>query len=199
MDGNSILVTIGSIVLSLTVTFVFNYFVGLPKKWKDGKEKDKKMIDNLILRVDANEQEIKKVKEVVDELPAYRKQSLEIQKKLKDADVEITKICEKISNEVIKNRDEVMGTLGRLEGRERNSLRSKIIDEYRLYTNEAKNPRKAWTEMERDAFNNLVEDYLSLGGNGYVQNTIVPEMDKLDVVSMSNLVAVKALYDSRKI
>ena len=199
MDGNSILVTIGSIILSLTVTFVFNYFVGLPKKWKDGKEKDKKMIDNLILRVDANEQEIKKVKEVVDELPAYRKQSLEIQKKLKDADVEITKICEKISNEVIKNRDEVMGTLGRLEGRERNSLRSKIIDEYRLYTNEAKNPRKAWTEMERDAFNNLVEDYLSLGGNGYVQNTIVPEMDKLDVVSMSNLVAVKALYDSRKI
>lgn len=199
MDGNSILVTIGSIILSLTVTFVFNYFVGLPKKWKDGKEKDKKMIDNLILRVDANEQAIKEIKKITDELPAYREQSLEIQKKLKDADSEITKLCKNISNDVIKNRNEVMGTLERLEGRERNALKAKILAEYRLYTDTRKNPMLAWTSMERDSFENSVNDYRSLGGNGYVEKVIVPEMNHLDVIEMDNLVAVKELYDSRQI
>ena len=53
--------------------------------------------------------------------------------------------------------------------------------------------------MERDSFENSVNDYRSLGGNGYVEKVIVPEMNHLDVIEMDNLVAVKELYDSRQI
>ena len=196
---NSILVTIGSILLSLTVTFVFNYFVGLPKKWKEEKDQEKKLINNSILRVDANEQTIKKQQEVINKLPEYREQSLEIQEKLKKADVDILAVCNKIKDEVIENRNEVVSKLERLETRERNTLRSKIIDEYRLYTNERKNPMLAWTEMEHHSFFQLVEDYENLGGNDYVHNTVLPAMHELEVVQMSNLKKVKELYDSRQI
>ena len=69
---NEVWATIGSILLSLTVTFLFNYFIGLPKKLRSEKEQEKKIINNLILRVD-------KLESIVDNLPKYREQSLKIQ------------------------------------------------------------------------------------------------------------------------
>ena len=84
-----------------------------------------------------------------------------------------------------------------LESREKNSLRAKILNEYRLYTDEHKNPKQAWTEMEHHSFFKLVEDYESLGGNDYVHNTVLPAMNELDIIPMADLAAIKALYDSR--
>lgn len=194
-----ILVTIGSILLSLTVTFLFNYFIGLPKKWKNTRQEERTAFNELVLRCDKQDAQIKEIKNVLDNLPSYRQQSLDVQDELRKADYEITKLCREIANDVIQNRQEVMGKLTRLEDRERNTLRAKIIEEYRLYTNTSRNPMGAWTEMERDAFFNLVEDYRSLGGNGYVEHTIMPEMDRLDVISVSNIIAIKDLYDSRRI
>ena len=72
---NEVWATIGSILLSLTVTFLFNYFIGLPKKLRSEKEQEKKIINNLILRVD-------KLESIVDNLPKYREQSLKIQEEL---------------------------------------------------------------------------------------------------------------------
>ena len=191
--------TIYSVLITLTVTFIFNYFVGLPKKIRNDKEQDKKIVNNLILRMDSQEQNIKKLQDVVDKLPQYREQSLQIQAELKEADVSVKELCETIKNEVVENRKEVMQKLNRLEEREKNALRAKILEEHRFYTDEQRNPLKAWSEMEEHSFRKLVEDYEALGGNDYVHEIVLPDMNKLDVISMQDLIRLKELYDSRKI
>ena len=191
--------TIYSVLITLTVTFIFNYFVGLPKKIRNDKEQDKKIVNNLILRMDSQEQNIKKLQDVVDKLPQYREQSLKIQAELKETDVSITELCKTIKNEVVKNRKEVMQKLNRLEEREKNALRAKILEEHRFYTDEQRNPLKAWSEMEEHSFRKLVEDYEALGGNDYVHEIVLPDMNLLDVISMQDSIRLKELYDSRKI
>ena len=191
--------TICSVLITLTVTFIFNYFVGLPKKIRNDKEQDKKIVNNLILRIDSQEQNIKKLQDAVDKLPQYREQSLKIQAELKETDVSITELCETIKNEVVENRKEVMQKLNRLEEREKNALRAKILEEHRFYTDEQRNPLKAWSEMEEHSFRKLVEDYETLGGNDYVHEIVLPDMNRLDVISMQDLIRLKELYDSRKI
>lgn len=191
--------TIYSVLITLTVTFIFNYFVGLPKKIRNDKEQDKKIVNNLILRIDSQEQDIKKLQDIVDKLPEYREQSLKIQAELKDTDVSITELCETIKNEVVENRKEVMQKLNRLEEREKNALRAKILEEHRFYTDEQRNPLKAWSEMEEHSFRKLVEDYEALGGNDYVHEIVLPDMNLLDVISMQDSIRLKELYDSRKI
>ena len=191
--------TIYSVLITLTVTFIFNYFVGLPKKIRNDKEQDKKIVNNLILRIDSQEQNIKELQEVVDNLPKYREQSLQIQAELKEADVSVKELCETIKNEDVENRKEVMQKLDRLEEREKNALRAKILEEHRFYTDEQRNPLKAWSEMEEHSFRKLVEDYEALGGNDYVHEIVLPDMNRLDVISMQDLARLKELYDSRKI
>lgn len=191
--------TIYSVLITLTVTFIFNYFVGLPKKIRNDKEQDKKIVNNLILRIDSQEQNIKKLQDIVDKLPEYREQSLKIQAELKDTDVSITELCETIKNEVVENRKEVMQKLNRLEEREKNALRAKILEEHRFYTDEQRNPLKAWSEMEEHSFRKLVEDYEALGGNDYVHEIVLPDMNLLDVISMQDSIRLKELYDSRKV
>ena len=196
---NEWLSTIYSVLITLTVTFIFNYFVGLPKKIRNDKEQDKKIVNNLILRIDSQEQNIKKLQDIVDKLPQYREQSLKIQAELKDTDNSITELCETIKNEVVENRKEVMQKLNRLEEREKNALRAKILEEHRFYTDEQRNPLKAWSEMEEHSFRKLVEDYEALGGNDYVHEIVLPDMNLLDVISMQDSIRLKELYDSRKI
>ena len=191
--------TIYSVLITLTVTFIFNYFVGLPKKIRNDKEQDKKIVNNLILRIDSQEQNIKKLQDIVDKLPQYREQSLKIQAELKETDVSITELCETIKNEVVENRKEVMQKLNRLEEREKNALRAKILEEHRFYTDEQRNPLKAWSEMEEHSFRKLVEDYEALGGNDYVHEIVLPDMNRLDVISMQDSIRLKELYDSRKV
>lgn len=196
---SNIWATIYSVLITLTVTFIFNYFVGLPKKIRNDKEQDKKIVNNLILRIDSQEQNIKKLQDVVDKLPQYREQSLKIQAELKETDVSITELCETIKNEVVENRKEVMQKLNRLEEREKNALRAKILEEHRFYTDEQRNPLKAWSEMEEHSFRKLVEDYEALGGNDYVHEIVLPDMNLLDVISMQDSIRLKELYDSRKV
>jgi signal transduction histidine kinase len=79
------------------------------------------------------------VEEAVSHYPEYREQSLQIQNQLKQSDKNILEVCD-----AIKNLGEKLNSrLEDLEKRERNSLRLKILDEYRLYTNANKNPRAA--------------------------------------------------------
>ena len=196
---SNIWATICSVLITLTVTFIFNYFVGLPKKIRNDKEQDKKIVNNLILRMDSQEQNIKKLQDAVNKLPQYREQSLKIQAELKDADISIAELCETIKNEVVENRKEVMQKLNRLEEREKNALRAKILEEHRFYTDEQRNPLKAWSEMEEHSFRKLVEDYEALGGNDYVHEIVLPDMNLLDVISMQDSIRLKELYDSRKI
>ena len=181
-----------SVLIPLVVTFVFNYFTGLPKRIRDIKKADKEKEDKIQARLAALETS-------VAALPVYRAQSLEIQKKLKDADVNILEVCNAIKEDVMENRREVVAKLERLEEREKNALRAKILEEHRLYTDSSRNPMHAWSEMEAHSFNKLVEDYEALGGNDYVHNIVLPEINHLNIVYMNDLEGLKKLYDSRKV
>ena len=182
---------------SLLVTFIFNKVAGIPKELKKQREADRKRIANIEETVEKMEERLAKVEEAVGHYPEYRAQSLQIQSQLKQADNHILEVCDSIKSAVIANGENLDKRLDDLERRERNSLRAKILDEYRLYTDERKNPKQAWTEMEHHSFFKLVEDYESLGGNDYVHSTVLPAMNELDVISMSDLDKLKELYQSR--
>lgn len=182
---------------SLLVTFIFNKVAGIPKDLKKQREADRKRIANIEETVEKMEERLAKVEEAVGHYPEYRAQSLQIQTQLKQTDNHILEVCDSIKSAVIANGERIDKRLGDLERREKNALRAKILDEYRFYTDERKNPLKAWSEMEHHSFFKLVEDYESLGGNDYVHGTIVPAMNELDVVSMSDSDKLKELYQSR--
>ena len=182
---------------SLLVTFIFNKVAGIPKELKKQREADRERVANLEETIEKMEERLAKVEEAVGHYPEYRAQSLQIQSQLKQADNHILEVCDSIKSAVIANGENLDKRLDDLERRERNSLRAKILDEYRLYTDERKNPKQAWTEMEHHSFFKLVEDYESLGGNDYVHSTVLPAMNELDVISMSDLDKLKQLYQSR--
>ena len=182
---------------SLLVTFIFNKVAGIPKELKKQREADRKRIANIEETVEEMEERLAKVEEAVGHYPEYRAQSLQIQAQLKQTDNNILEVCDSIKSAVIANGERIDKRLGDLERREKNALRAKILDEYRLYTDDRKNPMKAWSEMEHHSFFKLVEDYESLGGNDYVHKTIVPAMNELDVISMSDSDKLKELYQSR--
>ena len=182
---------------SLLVTFIFNKVAGIPKELKKQRESDCKRIANIEETIEKMEERLAKVEEAVGHYPEYRAQSLQIQAQLKQTDNNILEVCDSIKSAVIANGERLDKRLGDLERREKNALRAKILDEYRFYTDERKNPMKAWSEMEHHSFFKLVEDYESLGGNDYVHGTIVPAMNELDVISMSDSDKLKELYQSR--
>ena len=182
---------------SLLVTFIFNKVAGIPKDLKKQREADRKRIENIEETVEKMEERLAKVEEAVGHYPEYRAQSLQIQNQLKQTDNHILEVCDSIKSAVIANGERLDKRLGDLERREKNALRAKILDEYRFYTDERKNPMQAWSEMEHHSFFKLVEDYESLGGNDYVHSTVLPAMNELDVIPMSDWAAIKALYDSR--
>ena len=182
---------------SLLVTFIFNKVAGIPKDLKKQREADRKRIENIEETVEKMEERLAKVEEAVGHYPEYRAQSLQIQNQLEQTDKNILEVCDSIKSAVIANGERIDKRLGDLERREKNALRAKILDEYRFYTDERKNPMKTWSEMEHHSFFKLVEDYESLGGNDYVHGTIVPAMNELDVISMSDSDKLKELYQSR--
>ena len=186
-----ILSIIGPLLISLIVTLLFNKLVGLPKKLKESKEAERKQQETLMKKVEEQEVQIETLKQ------QQMNQKTE-QEELKKVDQNILALCNEIREDILQNRAEVLDKLNHLERREKNSIRAKILTEYRLYTDNIKNPLQAWSEMEHHSFFKLVEDYESLGGNDYVHSTILPAMNELDVIPMDNLKRLKELYDSRK-
>jgi len=206
----TILSAAGSVVLTLTVTLLFNKLVALPKIRKEQREAEEARIAE---REAAQQAEINKLKQgnevrdakiaalqaAVDALPSYRAQSLQIQTQLQTTDREILSACEAIQRGVADNQRVLNERLDRLESREKNAIRQKLLDEHRLFTNKERNPMKAWTEMEQHAFFKLVSDYEDLGGNDYVHSQVLPDMNKLEVIKMDDFERLAALMSSRKI
>lgn len=182
---------------SLLVTFIFNKVAGIPKELKKQREADRNRVSTLEETVEKMEARIATVEEAISHYPEYRAQSLQIQSQLEQTDKNILEVCDSIKSAVINTGERLDKRLGDLEKREKNSLRAKILNEYRLYTDERKNPMQAWSEMEHHSFFKLVEDYESLGGNDYVHGTIIPAMNELDVISMSDSDKLRELYQSR--
>lgn len=195
----AIITTACTVLASLLVTFIFNKVSGIPQQMKKEKAAHKAEVEGLKTTINSLETRLTAAEAAIAQYPAYREQSLQIQSSLREADKAIVDLCKEIKNEVKANGDMMNERLTSLEVRERNALRAEILKEYRLYTDKRKNPMLAWTSMEHHSFSKLVEDYESLGGNEYVHHTILPAMDKLEIISMDDLEAVKDLYDSRTV
>lgn len=131
-------------------------------------------------------------------LPIYRQKSLEIQKSLKDTDDKILETCQKIQDGVNENHRILNERLDKLEDRERNDLREKILTMHRMFTSVKRNPMQAWSEMERDSFNELIKDYESLNGDGHIHTVVIPDMHKLRVILMTDSEALAELFHSRE-
>ena len=161
----------------------------------------KKLKDKMIGAYEERKQQKDDIQEALDgvrALPNYRKQSLEIQNQLKDADDKILETCQKIQDGANENHRILNERLDRLEDRERNALREKILHMHRMFTSVKRNPMQAWSEMERDSFNELIKDYESLNGNGHVHTVVIPDMNKLRVILMTDANALAELFHSRE-
>ena len=213
--------TAGSVILTLTITLLFNKLVALPKEIKKQRaaeaaahaEREAALEAEIAeLRRTAEEKEeehrkddqirdakIAALQAAVDALPSYRSQSLQIQTQLQTTDREILAACEAIQRGVADNQHVLNERLDRLEKREKNALRQKILQEHRLFTDDTMNPMKAWTEMEHHSFFELVKDYEDLGGNDYVHSDVLPDMNRLRVIQMSDRNTLYELMHSRRI
>jgi hypothetical protein len=185
-------------VLSLTVTLIFNKIVGWPKELKKQKEAEKAKEEQLKKENCERDAKILALETTVNALPGYRAQSLQIQQKLQSTDQEILTALTDIKSGIKENQNILNTRLDRLEDREKNAIRAKLLDEYRLFTDEYKNPMLAWSEMEHHAFFKLVADYEDLHGNDYVHSDVLPAMNKLKVIPMSDKEALLKLMQSRR-
>lgn len=188
----NILVSVGTLILTLTVTLIFNKITGLPKVFKNYKKAAKAKEEQINKENSARDSKISLLEMAVNDLS-------EIQTQLQKTDTDILTACSEIKNKVIENQQSLDERLDRLEKREKNAIRAKLISEYRLFTDESKNPMLAWSEMEHHAFFELVKDYEDLHGNDYIHSTVIPAMNKLDIVQVSDHQAFLQLMNSRKL
>jgi hypothetical protein len=161
----------------------------------------RKVKNELLQQHDKEVQRDAAVQEAVEgvrKYPEYREQSKKIQAELKATDKTILETCEKIQQGVDRNQQLLIERLDKLEARERNAIRDKIYEIHRIFSSSLTNPMLAWTEMERDSFNDQIADYEELGGNGYVHSVVIPDMNRLRVIPMADLATVEALMHSRK-
>ena len=185
--------TFGSITISIVIEVIL---AAIFVMWAYKKLKDK-----IIGSYEERQQQradIDEALEGVRALPEYKKENTKIQTQLKNADDKILDTCQKIQDGVNENQRILNERLDKLEDRERNALRAKILEMHRLFTSKKRNPLHAWSEMERDAFNDLIEDYEELNGNGHVHTVVIPDMHMLKVIPMTDLEALAELFHSRE-
>lgn len=190
-------VTAITLVITLTITFIFNMVTGLPKKLRKQRaaeqlEKERQAEENRI-----RDQKISVLETAVASLPGYRAQSIQIQQQLQTADTTILASCQQIQAGVAESNRILNARLDKLEKREKNAIREKILREYRLMCSDALNEMHAWSEMEAHAFFALVRDYEELGGNDYVHSVVLPAVNELEVIPMTDVERLAEMFRRR--
>lgn len=139
-----------TVIVTLTATLIFNKVTSAPKKLKEEKQAQTNRInsiDNHVTEVEesvhAVECRVECTEEAISHYPEYRQQSISIQQQLQNSDQAIIALCEEIRKDVVANGKMLDERLTKLEEREKNSLRTKILQEYRLLTDTYKNPMQA--------------------------------------------------------
>ena len=215
----AVITTVCTVAASLLVTFIFNKVSGVPKRLSDEKNAREQKIAALEQKNAALETKVETLstelsalitakhaalstrlntlEESVNRYPEYRAQSLCIQQQLQEADNGILEVCKAIKDDVVANREMLDSRLRSLEAREKNALRDKIYAHWRNFTNLNLNPQQAWTDMEQHTFNELVRDYESLGGNDFVHDTVLPAINNLEIVLMSDIRRLEEVMSAR--
>ena len=187
----------GTVVLTLTVTLIFNKIVGLPKELKKQRELIKLHEAQIEQENQVRDKKIADLEAVIDTFALQQKQNLQLQQEQRTEENTILKTCNKIQQDIKENNATLSERLDRLEKREKNAIRAKLLEEYRLFTSEDKNPKHAWSEMEHHAFFELVKDYEDLDGNDYVHSEVIPAVNRLEVIMMADQLRLTELMKSR--
>ncbi len=209
----TILATVLSVLITLVITFLFNKLIALPKAIQAQRaaeeaevaakeEAERKYKEDI-------EKRLQKVEAVTEAIPGYRQQSLQIQQELrlgqqqvkaelKAEQSEIVQLCKTMNSALNTLTAEFKEAQAQTNEREKNDLRQKLIREYNLFTDPRRNPTRAWSEMEYNAFMSQVRDYEALGGNDFIHHTVLPAMSVLEVVSMGNVVRLEEVMSSRQ-
>ena len=136
-------------------------------------------------------------------MPAYRQQSIQIQGQLNQKITDVQNEMNNKFDDVAKKFDAVMDRLNAMDAegkkRARNQLREELMQGHRMFTDQTKNPMKAWSSLEHDSWFARYDDYLECGGNGDMQYRICPEMNNLDVIHMDDAEKLYELMHSRKL
>lgn len=194
---NVFVATAISVVITLVVTLLFNKIIGLPKSMKKQKEVERLEKERLAKEAKIRDDKIATLETAIASLPGYRAQSIQIQQQLQAADTTILATCQQIQNAVAENQKVLNERLDRLEKREKNAIREKLLREYRLMVSPKLNPLKAWSEMEYHAFFELVHDYEDLDGNDYVHDVVIPAVNELEVIPMTDVQRLTQLFKAR--
>ena len=106
-----------------------------------------------------------------------------------------------IQIEVVNTQNSIMQRQEQFEAqareRAKNKLRDRLLQNYRYYGSVERNPKQAWSLIERDAFYDLYNDYTDLGGNGLIHTEVEPKMATLRVIPMENKEELDELTKSR--
>lgn len=120
----------------------------------------------------------------VEQYPAYRQKSIEVQEHLESEIKELRASQQSLGQAQAEIISRLTQMEDRINRRDRNKLRDLLLQNYRYYTNPDKNPSGSWTRMEADAFWALFHDYEDAGGDGFMHTDVQPAMEKLIVVDM---------------
>lgn len=125
------------------------------------------------------DEQLKEALDAVRKYPEYRKQSVDIQKKLEAQITELKELHKDTTNRLTQMEEST-------KRRERNKIRDRLLQNYRYYINPETNPSHSWTRMEAEAFWELFREYEDAGGNGYMHSEVLPAMELLTIVDHSS-------------
>lgn len=162
------------VIVIMIVFFILGWFISKRKDISDicnSWYQNRKRKDELLQMIlnDHN-----RMKEYEDNRVNDRKQSLTIQKELMDSQTHLADKINEISVQLTamqKKTDERFSiNEQKTNKRIRAELKDKIMRAYRVY-----HEQQYWNEMEKEAFEDLVEEYNQVSGNSFVHKTIIPE------------------------
>lgn len=168
------------IVIVLAIVFLFGIYKQI-KKFLDNKKKV------LIEKHEAEkikDEQLQKVLEEVNKYPQYREQSRQIQKQFREEIDGVKESQQRLAESQQEIIESIKDMRQKQEKRERNKLRDKLVQLYRYYTDEKRNPEQTWTKMESEAFWELFRDYEDMNGDGYIHTVVQPAMDLLKVIDI---------------
>lgn len=158
--------------------------------WLCYRKVEKYFSDKAIHEKEKNEQ-FKEVMNQVNMYPKWHEQSIEIQQQFNKSIAELKDGMERHQKQLEKIEEESTS-------RERSKLRDRLLQSHRYFTSAEKNPLRAWSEMEADAFWSMFEEYENAGGNGHMHSCVQPEMRALEVIPMHEDAKIAELMGSRK-
>lgn len=187
-----------NIILSLLIVVAFTCAIikgfqellkilGLELKSERLKRESEERIKKLEDRVVTLEGSAKKFNE---DRVHDREQSFNYQKEYMD-----------IVNGITQKQDEILDKVDALTEQSRKyqlaDIRETLLQAYRYYTNEDTNKSLCWTEIEHHSWNEQYDVYVQNGGNGYMQNTVKPDMDRLRIIALNDYDGMAELMASR--